>query len=817
MGQRSKESFQDNYISRRSNLLQGGEADSSLAALLANPLQTNKNVKHKSMQLLQRQLLAIVLMAISPMAFPQQEHLRLTSDNVDEVIALMTPEEKVDLCIGIGAFWGEYTGEGIAGAAGGVGGNARFGFPRSYMADSPQGLRISKTWPGATASRPTTSFPAPILLASTWDVEATREVGAAIGEECKAYGVATLLAPAINIVRFPLSGRTAEYFTEDPLLNGRLATAYTQGVQSQGVGTSVKHFAANSQETARKINDARVSERALREVYLRGFEMAVKEADPWTVMSSYNKINGIYASANSWLLEDVLRGEWGFQGMVMTDWDAGVDGAKQLAAGNDLCQPGRDVQRRQALAALESGELTMEALDRNVRRLLLYQTRTLDYRQAAGRGDADTLAHAALARRVAAEGIVLLQNRDAALPMASRTRVAVYGDVAYRQDGEQISLMAGLADVGLSVDQDVATSYRTHLDNDTTVHPITITLGNMVFTNFMSKSTLPEQTFSPADWQQQAARNDYAVVVIGHAAGEGLDNEPEQFELSEQERELIEQACSAYHLAGRRVVVALCTAIALETASWRDLPDAIVCVWQGGQEQGHAVADVLSGRVNPSGRLTITFPLRLQDEPAYDNFPLHTGYNAAWTIMGFLGEMENAPWDEEPVKNVHYTNYDEGIYIGYRHFDARHVDVAYPFGFGLSYTTFTYSDQQVQTTADGIVAKVCVTNTGLRAGREVVQLYVAAPTVSTLDHPAKELRGFAKTRVLQPGESEWLTIPVTNYMLSSFDETSKSWVAPAGTYIALFAASATDVRCQADFQLKEEFNEDLHSPKLIFK
>lgn len=767
------------------------------------------------MRSVKKSIITLSLLALS-MGATAQATLQLTPDNVDEVLARMTLEEKLDLCIGVGTFWGECQEDDIAGAAGGVAGLERFGAPRSYMADSPQGLRIYETWPGATTTRPTTLFPAPILLASTWDVEAARATGAAIGEECRTYGVATLLAPAINIIRFPLCGRTAEYFTEDPLLNGRLASAYTQGVQSQGIGASVKHFAVNNQETARKITDARVSERAMREIYFRGFEMAVKEADPWTIMSSYNKINGTYASQNGWLLEEVLRDEWGFKGLVMTDWDAGADGAEQAAAGNDLCQPGYPMQREQIMAALESGKLPMAALDRNVRRLLAYQARALELRQDARGGMADTVAHAALARRVAADGMVLLQNRNHALPMKEAARVAVYGDVAYKQENGQASLTDGLTALGLQVDQDVLASYRTHLDNDSTVHPMEVHIGGMVLTNFMTPSTLPEQTFSAGEWQEQAEKNDYAVIVIGQAAGEGKDNDPEEFELSAQEMELIQNTCSAYHRAGRKVVVVLCVATPLETASWRDLPDAILCAWQGGQEQGNALADVLSGRVNPSGKLTVSFPVRLTDEPAYDNFPLHTGYDAFWTIMGFLPATGSDHWNDEPVKNVHYVDYEEGVYVGYRHFDTQGIEVAYPFGHGLSYTTFAYSNALVQADGEGIVATVSVTNTGDRAGREVVQLYVAAPDKVGLDHPAKELRGFTKTRVLQPGESETLTIPVTTYMLSSFDETSQCWTAPAGTYTALFASSATDIRNRVPFSLDEDFHEDLHSPRLTF-
>ncbi|MDO4164374.1 MAG: glycoside hydrolase family 3 N-terminal domain-containing protein [Bacteroides sp.] len=741
-----------------------------------------------------------------------QQTVQLAPDNIDEVISQMTLEEKATLCCGVGTFFRD-NGQGIAGATGGVAGLQRFGFPQTYLADGPSGLRIKEKRKGSDLTYPITSFPSPILMASSWDLEAAEAMGAAIGEECKEYNIASILAPGMNILRFPLSGRTAEYFTEDPLLNGWMATAYTRGVQSVGVGTSLKHFAVNNQETARKINNAIVSERALREIYMRGFEIAVKEAQPWTVMSAYNKINGTYASENHWLLEDVLRDEWGFRGLVMSDWDAGMDGVKQVAAGNDICEPGYAMQRDSIVAAVKNGRMPVSTLDRSVRRILQYVVKTPAFSNYPFSNKPDLAAHRATARRIAAEGMILLRN-NGALPLQAEAKVAVYGNAAYSLSNREKGIQEGLAAAKFEVDKALANEYKTYLGIDTTAQEAQLTEGGMIYTMFKASPNTPEMTLPSFRLRSQAMNNDYAVVVFAQGAGESNDCKPEDFELSAGEKGMLAEVCNAYHEAGKKVVVVLDIAIPIETASWKEGPDAILCAWQSGQERGNAMADVLGGRVNPSGKLTVSFPVKLSDEPAFDNFPMNIDYNWMWAQHGFLGK-KRLPTDDEPVKNVHYTEYKEGIYVGYRYFDAKDVAVSYPFGHGLSYTTFRYSNAKIKQVKDGFVARVKVTNTGNCAGREVVQLYVSAPA-GTLDKPEKELKGFAKTQLLQPGESEVLTIPVSTYLLSSFDESTKCWVADSGSYTALFAASSTDIREYVKFNMKKEFRESLHSSKLHF-
>ena len=739
--------------------------------------------------------------------------VQLSEENIDEVIAMMTLEEKASLCCGVGTFFIDKGNGDITGATGGIAGSERFGFPLTYLADGPSGLRITETRKNSDLTYPITSFPAPILLASTWDLQAAQAMGTAIGEECKEYNLAAILAPAMNILRFPLGGRTAEYFTEDPLLNGRMAAAYVEGAQSNGIGTSLKHFAANSQETARKLNDVIVSERALREIYLKGFEIAIKEAAPWTVMSAYNKINGTYASENKWLLDDVLRGEWGFGGLVMSDWDAGINGAKQIAAGNDLCEPGYTVQRDSIIQAVRDGRMPEAVVDRSVKRILEYVVKTPAFKKYPFSNKPDIKAHRELARRIGAEGMILLKN-DGALPLKPDMKVAVYGNAAYSLINREKGVQQGLEAVGFSIDKALESSYKSYLGVDTTAQGAQLTEGGMIYTIFKASPDIDELSFGDDQLLRQSQVNDCAVVVIAQGAGESDDCKSADFELSVSERNMISEVTKAYHKQGKKVTVILDIAIPMETASWKDLPDAIICAWQGGQEKGNSLADIMSGRVTPSGKLTTTFPVKLSDEPAYENFPVDVDYDWGWIQHGFFGKKRMRK--DPPVKNVHFTEYKEGIYVGYRYFDTNGVDVSYPFGHGLSYTTFSYDKPKVMQAEGGFVAQVRVTNTGSYSGRETVQLYVTAPE-GTLDKPTKELKGFAKTRLLEPGESEVVTIKFTTYQLSSYDEQSKSWVADASKYTALFAASAADIRQTVDFKLKEPFVEGLHSSNLVFE
>jgi len=751
-------------------------------------------------------------MCFSLICFAQKTP-KLIQANIKDVIEAMTLEEKAQMCCGVGTFFRD-NGKGIAGAAGGVTGMNKYGFPLTYLADGPSGLRIKETCKNSTLKYPTVSFPSPILLASSWDSEVVKLMGAAIGEECKEYNIGAILAPAMNILRFPLCGRTAEYFSEDPLLSGRLATAYVQGVQSVGVGTSIKHFVANNQETARKINDVRISIRALREIYLRGFEIAVKESDPWMVMSAYNKINGVYASEDKWLLEDVLRGEWGFKGIVVSDWDAGMDGVAQIRAGNDIVEPGYDIQHNAIIEAVKNGTLSELDLDRNVKRILEYIIKTPAYGGYKYSNTPDISEHKVIARKIAAESMILLKNEDA-LPLKSDSEIALYGNAGYSLSRRDVSIQKGLTSQEYNVDNDLAVTYKLHLGIDTTEKEVVLTEGGMIYTAFKASTDIVEPEFTADQLNNQALTNDYAIIVFGKGSGESKDNSPSDFILTDSELKLVDEVCCIYHKLNKKVVVILDIAIPIETDSWKEKPDAIICAWQSGQEKGNAIADVLSGKVNPSGKLTISFPVKLSDSPAYENFPMDITYRWNWAQHGFLGK-KRLPKNDKAVKNVHYTEYKEGIYVGYRYFDTKDVAVSFPFGYGLSYTTFSYSKPSVKHSKGGWIATVRVTNTGKLAGREVVELYVSAPE-GALDKPEKELKSFAKTKLLEPGESEIVVMKFSDYMLSSFDENTDIWKADKGIYRALFASSSKDILQMIEFKLKNTFKEDLHSKDLIFK
>lgn len=772
----------------------------------------SKNMKYfNSLSSMHKYLLIGLSIIMGEVAIAQNS-LQLSSQNIDEVVQAMNLEEKATLCCGVGTFFRD-TGKGIAGATGGVAGMDRFGFPQTYLADGPSGLRIKETRKGSTLKFPITAFPSPILMACSWDIEAAQTMGRCIGNECKEYNVAAILAPAMNILRFPLCGRTAEYLTEDPVLNGRIAAAYITGVQSQGVGTSIKHFVANNQETARKINDAKISMRTLREIYLKGFEIAVKTSSPWTVMSAYNKINGVYASENKWLLEDVLRREWGFKGIVMSDWDAGMDGAKQIEAGNDIVEPGYAIQRDAIISAVKNGSMKEEVLNRNVKRILQYIVKTPAFNHYTFSNAPDLQTHHTVARLVASEGMVLLKN-NAALPMSAGSKIALYGNAAYSLNNREVGLQHGLSVASFKVNKTLANTYKQYLGIDTTAQEVQLTEGGMIYTMFKATPDIQELKFENNDLKAQSRSNDYAVIVLGKGAGESKDCGSIDFELTQGEKELLSKVCTAYHTVGKKVIVVLDIAIPIETSTWKELPDAILCAWQGGQEKGFAIADILGGKISPSGKLTVSFPAKLKDSPAYDNFPLDENYDWNWAQHGFLGK-KRLPENDKPVKNIHYTNYAEGIYVGYRYFDTNHIAVSYPFGYGLSYTSFKYEHATIVPSTEEFIATVTIRNTGKYAGREVVQLYISAPQ-GKLVKPQKELKAFTKTKLLQPGEDETVTMRLPIYMLSSFDEQSQHWIADKGTYHAYFTASAKDIRQTVNFKLKRTFDEDLYSDKLNF-
>jgi beta-glucosidase len=727
---------------------------------------------------------------------------------VTAVIAAMTNEEKVGLVVGTGMnvpgielgpdMQGPAVGEipnGVPGAAGTTLPIPRLGIPAVILADGPAGLRIQPKRPGENASTYyCTAFPIQTLLASSWDVELLERVGQAIGNEALEYGADVLLGPALNTHRNPLGGRNFEYYSEDPLVSGTLAAAMIKGVQSQGVGTSAKHFVANDHEWNRFTIDVKVSQRALREIYLRGFEILVREAQPWTIMSSYNKVNGTYTSESRPLVTGVLRDDWGFKGLVMTDWFGGRDAVAQMKAGNDLLQPGTAAQVKTLLAALESGQLDPQVLDRNVEHVLGLVLQSPTFKKAARSNKPDLAAHARVGRDAAAQGMVLLKN-DGVLPLpASAKTLALFGNTSYDMitggtgsgdvnEAYTVSMAEGLKAAGIAADATLAAAYRAYLDQQKTKRPPTAP--------FMPAPLPPEMPVAGGEIARLARQTDLALVTIGRLSGEFVDRKREgDFELSGAEKALIEDVTAAFRAQRKKTLVVLNIGGVIETASWRDVPGAILLAWQAGQESGHAVADVLTGRVTPSGKLATTFPVRWEDVPSSANFPGRT----------LLGPDPNARGIMTMGDREAEVDYLDDIWVGYRHFATKGVKPAYPFGFGLSYTAFGYADLKLSAPefGTGLTATVTITNTGTVAGREVVQLYLSAPGRS-MPKPAIELKGFAKTRTLAPGESQTLRFQLSPRDLASFDEASSSWMAEAGTYTVKIGASSEDVRQTATF------------------
>lgn len=732
---------------------------------------------------------------------------------VTDLMSRMSVEDKVSLLIGTGMPEVELlkrinpvvgsTDYLVPGCAGTTTPVEKHGVPAIVMTDGPAGVRISPTRKDSERTYYATGFPTSMSVACSWDVDLAAQIGKAIGKEALEYGSDVQLAPAINIMRNPLCGRNYEYFSEDPWLTGKMAAAYIEGIQENGVAASVKHLAANNNETNRMEINAQVSQRALREIYLRGFEIAVKEAKPLTVMSSYNKLNGPYTSANYDLLTTILRDEWGFNGVVMTDWFGGYAGYKsfrgeytsvtlaQIQAGNDLLMPGITPQKMDLLAGIKSGKLSMTDVDTAVRRILTLLMRSPRMNKYPYSDSPDLQAHAQVARQAAAGGMVLLKNEADALPFASGIKKPVlFGSGSYNfisgGDGGSgcvhvaysASLLDGMQSAGFTTDAQLCKLYlpflekeRIRIDNERKKYP-----NPPAFTP-------TEYPLSERIIRKKAETGDIAVITLGRSTGEFFDRKPVKgdYLLSDAEQELIDNVSKAFHAQGKKVVVVLNIGSVIETASWQDKVDAILVAWMGGQEGGNSVVDILTGKTSPSGKLAMTFPMRYEDIPYASEFP---------------GVTEDEPQS---------VAYKEGVYVGYRYFDSFGVKPAFAFGHGLSYTTFQYSgislseaefNRELFVTAD-------IKNTGKHAAREVVQLYLCAPA-GKLDKPVRELKGFAKTRLLQPGETQRLIFRLTARELASFHSDASAWIAEKGNYVVELGASSADIRQKAEFRLPAE-------------
>jgi len=758
---------------------------------------------------------------------------------VQQIISKMTLDQKAQLVIGTGMFFempdslkakmpkgfnGEIDSKDpvyvemvkkirkyLPGAAGVSSEFPALGIASQVLTDGPAGLRIQPKRKGETKTYYCTAFPVATVLASTWDTDLVYSVGKAMGNEVKEYGSDILLAPALNIQRNPLCGRNFEYYSEDPLVAGKTAAAMVKGIQSNGVGTSIKHFAANNSETNRMTVNTIVSERALREIYLKGFEIAVKEAQPWTVMSSYNKINGTYTSESNDLLTKILRNDWNFQGYVMTDWGGGSDVVAQMNAGNDMIQPGQPKQIGALVAAVKEGKLDEKILDKNISRILKIMMKAPRYNNYKYSNTPDLKAHAAVTRQAATDGMVLLENKGALPIKAGVKNIAAFGNTSYDfisggtgsgdvNEEHTVSLIEGIANGGFTSSEELQSLYAKYVKEaiakrGPSKNPLSFMGG---------KDPVAEMPVTPELAKSMASKSDIALITIGRNAGEGADrtNTEGDFQLTATEKEMIKNVTDAFHAVGKNAIVVLNVGGVVEVASWRAIPDAILVAWQPGQEGGNSVVDVLSGKVNPSGKLAQTFPMTYTDVPSAKNFPgiaekLEKKDDAP-DLSGF-SFMRRTPWE---------VTYEDDIYVGYRYYNTFKVPVAYEFGYGLSYTKFDYSKLKLSATdfAGKLTVSVDVKNTGSLAGREVVQVYVGSPS-GKLKKPEETLAAYAKTKLLKPGESQTVSFTIETKDFASFDEATSSWIAEAGNYNLKVGASSLAIKQTASFKIAKELSD----------
>src|SRR5512139_3662452 len=672
--------------------------------------------------------------------------------DIQSIIARMTLEEKAALCTGASA-WSTTPVE-------------RLGVPETIVADGPHGIRRVPDIRAMThQSLPATCFPTASCSASTWDVELMGELGAALAEEAIALHVDVVLGPGVNMKRSPLGGRNFEYFSEDPYLAGELAVHFINGVQSKGVGTSLKHYAANNQEFQRFSISAEVDERTLREIYLPAFEKAVKQAKPWTVMCSYNKLNGEYASQHEYLLTKILKNEWGFEGLVVSDWGAVRNRVAALKAGLDWEMPGPQDRRVKAVVeAVRSGELDETVLDESVRRILRI---VFMAKETPKNGTFDVDAHHALAHRVASEGMVLLKN-NGILPLKDDQHIAVIGRAA-----ENAHFQGG---------------------GSSHINPTKVAIP---FKELQAQAGQAELTYAEGYPKDNSFRQDLIdqAVTIARSAdvailyialptfkeSEGYDRR--DLDLTDQQIALIQAVAKVQP----NTIVVLNNGAPVAMSAWIDDVAAVLESWMMGQAGGAAIADVLFGRVNPSGKLAETFPLKLADTPAHINWP------------GGAGEV----------------HYGEGLFIGYRYYDAKEMPVLFPFGYGLSYTTFDYCNPRMSARnfkdVDGLTVTVDVTNTGKLAGKEIVQVYVH-DRKSGLVRPPKELKGFTKVE-LQPGETRTVSIDLDFRAFAYYHPEYKRWITEDGDFDILIGASSADIRCALTVALEST----LHLPCILDK
>ncbi len=748
---------------------------------------------------------------------------------IQDLISRMTLDEKIGLIVGDGKFLPkanledyETTEVPIASR------NAKMLLPHlsimsTALTDGPSGINKGPAPAEATDYTYTTSFPTSTCLAATWNTDMLKKVGEAFGNELLEYDYDLVLMPALNLHRNPKCGRNFEYYSEDPLLSGKLAGSMVIGLQSNGIGSTLKHFVANNQESNRRKYNAVVSQRALREIYLRGFEIAVKDGKPKAIMTAYNKLNGFYTPEIPELLKTIVREEWGFDGLYMTDFDMHYgDAVAQVRAGINMVMGGSKYEHDEITAALKNKILDESTLDENLVYNIKLKLDSPSMNNYTPSFKPDLEAHASIARAAAGEGMVLLKNENNVLPFSDEKKVAVFGKISYhnieagtgsggiRSNKYSMSVNEGLKTAGYEILDELEETYTAFIEKTKKENLVPDYFNNpkMRADNGITDDQAPphfkkrlvafskERDLAKEEIEKYESESDIAVITLGRSGGENYENG--YLPITQIELDLVKNVCNVFHAAGKKVVVVLNVGGVWETASWREYPDAILLAWQPGQEGGYVVADILKGDVNPSGKLPDSFPIKYEDVSSASSFP------------------------GEPAENPINSFYKEGIYVGYRYYDSFNIPTAYEFGYGLSYTTFEYSDLMLSSSTFSSKMEVSLTvkNIGKTAGKEIAQLYLAAPSTE-IEKPVHELKGFAKTKLLQPGESEQLSFELDDRALASFWSGISAWVADKGVYEVRIGASSKDIRQTASFSLEkdivvEEVNDVLY-PNFMMK
>ena len=730
----------------------------------------------------------------------------------NDLLSKLTLEEKIHLLKGSGIKSAlGISSDGIPGAVGTIVPTPRLGLPEIYLSDGPAGLRIASKRKNQDRTYYCTAFPIGTLLASTWDKELVESVGNSMGNEALNYGIDVILGPGVNVHRHPLCGRNFEYYSEDPFLSGNIGAAMVNGIESNGVGTSPKHFVVNNQETSRNWNDAIVSERALREIYLKGYEIIVKKSQPWTIMTSYNKINGTYAPENKRLLTDILKQEWGFEGVVMTDWYGGQSATAIINAGNDLIEPGTKNDWDELKDSAADGSLPLSNINTSVKRILKLILKSKKMENYEFKNNPDLEKHALITRKSAAEGMVLLKNSNNTLPMKNISNIALIGSSSYEfiaggtgsgdvEEAYSIALDDALTKNGFEINDVALNEYfiqnAKNLKDKEGDTEIPGAIG--VAMSMMNPYTPIKMNYSTELLNQISAASDIAIVTIGRNSGESSDRVlDDDFLLSKKEEQMIKKTCDVFHSKGKKVIVILNIGGVIETSSWKNQPDAILLAWQGGQEGGNSVVDILTGKINPSGKLPMTFPVDINDHKSTLNFPMD-GEKLELTDMIFGVDYDKP--ENEKIRNKDYTVYEEGIYVGYRHFDKNNIKVSFPFGYGLSYTNFEYSDLKVIKQDQKINLSLKIKNTGYVKGKEIIQVYISKIN-SKIDRPTKELKGFSKTRLLNVAESSILDIEIPLSDFSYWNEEINNWSIENGEYNILIGSSSRDIKLEEKIKI----------------